>query len=218
MTFDFRVEECCSGCGVLFFSVLSKFWRADVEVGCGWGSGLLGARLSVVCFIVGCSCCSALLGTRLLLATEGCVVSVGFDLEKADFISGSLCLKSGNVLMVFGFGVGAFGAGFITIGPCAGVVVMGFALGLTKCLSLVSLSMRGARLLLPLLLACLRVPLAGESPKSKLDVNTFFLITMSLLRIIAPLQKVRVEFDCSIMLKSYRVKRGFPDALWKFLR
>ena len=98
------------------------------------------------------------------------------------------------------------------------MIVMGFALGLTKCLSLVSLSMRGARLPLPLLLACLRVPLAGESPKSKLDVNTFFLITMSLLRIIAPLQKVSVEFDCSIMLKSYRVKRGFPDALWKFLR
>ena len=101
----------------MFFSVLSRLERADVEVGCGWSSGLLGARLSVVGFVVGCGCCSALLGARLPLATEDCVVSIGFVLEKADFMSGSLYLKSENVLMVFDFGVGAFGAGFITVGP-----------------------------------------------------------------------------------------------------
>ena len=90
---------------------------------------------------------------------------------------------------------------------------MVFAFGLTKCLSLVSMSMRGARFPLPLPLACLLVPLAGESPKSKSGVKIFFLITMSLLSMIAALQKVSVEFDCSIMLKSYRPKRGFPDPL-----
>ena len=93
-----------------------------------------------------------------------------------------------------------------------------FAFGLTKCLSLVSLSMRGARLPLPLPLACLLVPLAGESPKYKSGVKIFFLITMSLLRMIAALQKVSVEIDCSILLKLYRTNRGFPDPLWKFLR
>ena len=101
----------------MFFSVLSRLERADVEVGCGWSSDLLGARLSVVRFVVGCGCCSALLGARLPLATGDCVVSVGFDFENADFISGSLYLKSGNGLLAFDFGVGALGAGFITVGP-----------------------------------------------------------------------------------------------------
>ena len=88
-----------------------------MEVGCGWSSDLLGARLSVVRFVVGCGCCSALLGARLPLATDDCVGSVGFDFEKADFISGSLYLKSGNDLLAFDFVVGALGAGFITVGP-----------------------------------------------------------------------------------------------------
>ena len=104
------------------------------------------------------------------------------------------------------------------MGFWVGAIVMVFAFGLTKCLSFVSLSMRGARLPLPLPLACLLVPLAGESPKSKSGVKNFFFITMSLLRMIAALQKVSVEFDCSIILKSYRTNRGFTDPLWKFLR
>ena len=118
-------------------------------------------------------------------------------------------------LLVLPLGVGAFDAGLIKMVFCAEAMeigaCVGFVFGLTKCLSLVSLSRRGARLPLPL--ACLLVPPAGESPKSKFVVNIFFLITISLLRMIAALQKVSVEFDCSIILKSYRTNRGFPDPL-----
>ena len=175
------------------------------------------SRLVLAGVVEGCGCCSVLLGARLPLGIVGCGASLVFVFEKADFMSINLYLKSGNglsdVLLVFALGVGAFGAGLTTVGFWVGAIVMVFAFGLTKCLSLVSLSMRGARLPLPLPLACLLVPLAGESPKSKSEVRIFFFITMSLLRIIAALQKVSVEFDCSIILKSYLTKRGFPDPL-----
>ena len=72
-------------------------------------------------------------------------------------------------------------------------------LGLTKCFDLVLSSIRGARLPLPL--AFVLVPLAGESPKSTFVVSNFFLITISLFLIIAALQKVSVVFDCSMISK-----------------
>ena len=122
--------------------------------------------------------------------------------------SGSVCLKLEKVVDDFPLLVlaGAFGAGLIEISCWFGI-----ELGLTKCFALVSSSISGV--LLPLPLALFLVPLAGESPKSTLVVNNFFLITMSLFLMIAALQKVRVVFDCSIISNLYGTNRGFPDPL-----
>ena len=106
----------CVGCGVLFFSVRSSVIVGKVVEGCG--------------------CCSVLLGARLPLGIVGCGASLVFVFEKADFMSSSLYLKSGNglsdVLLVFALGVGAFGAGLTTVGFWVGAIVMVFAFGLIK--------------------------------------------------------------------------------------
>ena len=78
------------------------------------------SRLVALGVVEGCGCCSVLLGARLPLGIVGCVASLVFVFEKADFISMSLYLKSGNGLsdglLEFALGVGAFGAGFTTVG------------------------------------------------------------------------------------------------------
>ena len=70
--------------------------------------------------VEGCGCCSVLLGERIPLGIVGCVASLVFVFEKADFMSMSLYLKSGNGLsdglLEFALRVGAFGAGFTKIG------------------------------------------------------------------------------------------------------
>ena len=73
---------------------------------------------------------------------------MGLDFEKAEFMSGSLNLNSGNGLSIgllaLALSVGAFDAGLIRVVFCTGVMETEFVFGLTKCLSLVSVSMRSS--------------------------------------------------------------------------
>ena len=215
---------------MLLLAVLSVSMIVVVGEGCGVMSPLRWAGralLSILGVAEGCGVVPTLrwFALELEVCCEVCVVEAGFRCVEVRFcvfcccfpfckevvgalMSGSVCLKLGNVAVDFPLLVlaGAFGAGLIEI--CGW---FGIELGLTKCFALVSSSIRGV--LLPLPLALFLVPLAGESPKSTLVVNNFFLITMSLFLMIAALQKVRVVFDCSIISNLYGTNRGFLDPL-----